>query len=215
MKTKVFLVFFLLYSNNIIAQQQLSQNMQKAFDVCWALRTAISSGNTASLKSANEEFKKCNLRPFSSLRPQESDTTSLNGHFVWDEVFVDSLIDGRDVRAFAQRYAERRTQRGATETRGGTVLIKSCAVKGKGKARFTFVSEKHQEIAVIAEPQGKLTLRIHTDRTGKWHNDDQDVKRGRESRIHVFDLPEGVKDTIEIEVINCKDEDISFVILSN
>ena len=194
---------------------QLNEEMQQVFDACWTMRTAISAGNTASLKSANEDFKKCNIRQFSSLRPQESDIISLDGHFVWDEAFADSLIEGRDVRKFAQRYAERGTHRGTAGIRGGAICIKSCAVKGKGKARFTFVSHDHQELAVIAEPQGNITLRVFCKNTNKWHNDDIDVKRGRESRVQIFDIPENVKETVELEVINCCDKDISFVVISN
>lgn len=211
----IIVLLFIAIASHVLAQQQLSESMQKAYDACWALRTAISTGNTASLKSANEDLKKCKVRSFSSLHPQASDTISLNGHFVWDEAFVDSLIAGRDVRKFAQRYAESRSYRGASGSRGGTVYLKSCAVKGKGTARFSFVSENHQELVVIAEPHGSVTLRIFCKKTKKWHNDDQDVKRGRAARQHVFDFPKGVKDTLEVEVINCGKKDISFVVISN
>ena len=208
-------LLFIAFTGNMLAQQKFSESTQKVFDACWALRTAISAGNTASMKSANEDLKKCRIRPFSSLHPQASDTTSLNGHFVWDETFVDSLIAGRDVRKFAQRYAESRSYRGSSGSRGRTVYIKSFAVKGKGVARFSFVSEKHQEFAVIAEPHGNVTLRMFCKKTKKWHNDDQDVKRGRAFRQQVFDFPEGVKDTVGVEVINCGKKDISFVVISN
>lgn len=216
MKRSAIIFFaYLAFVLNVSAQQPLNEKMQQAYDACWAMRTAIATGNTAALKSANEDFKKCHLRPFASLRQQESDIISLDGHFVWDDAFADSLIEGRDVRKWAQRYAERGVHRGASGSRGGAIVIKSSAVKGNGKAKFTFVSHDHQEIAVIAEPHGNVTLRVFCKKTNKWHNDDEDVKRGRESRTQIFDIPEGVKETVELEVINCGDKDISFVVISN
>lgn len=216
MKKELLAIAVILLSvQNVLAQSKLNSEMQKVFDVCWALRMAISTGNTAGLKSANEDFKKCKVKDFSLLSPQESDTVSLNGHFVWDEEFFDSLIEGRDVRKFAQRYADNRVRRGTSGSSGNRVYIKSCAVKKEGKAKFTFRSSNHQELVVITEPQGMISLRVYCKKTKKWHNDDEHVNDGRAYRQQIFDIPEGVKETVEVEVINCGDNDISFVIISN
>lgn len=209
------IIILLIMAQNVLGQSKLNAEMQKVFDACWALRMAISTGNTAGLKSANEEFKKCKVKDFSSLRPQDSDFVSLNGHFVWDEEFVDSLIAGRNVRIFAQRYAEKRVRRGSSNYNGKRIYIKSCAVKEQGKAKFTFPSSQHQELVVITEPQGKVSLRVYCKKTKKWYNDDEGVNDGRAFRQQIFDIPEGIKDTIEVEVINRGNDDISFVIISN
>ena len=203
------LVLFAFLSFNSYAQEKLNKEMQDVFDACWAIRTAIATGNKTSLKSANETFRQCNTSYFSTLRPVKSSIISLNDHFVWDEIFIDSLIKGKDVRRFAQRYAVR----GASSRNG--ILIKTCAVKGVGTAKFSFPSIGHQEIAVIAEPKGKITLRIHCKKSKIWHKDDEDVNEGRDYRYHIFDIPKGVNETIELEVINCGKDDISFVIISN
>ena len=209
------IVVLILMAQDMSAQLQLSTEMRKVFDVCWALRMAISTGNTTGLKSANEDFKKCKVKDFFTLCQQKSDIVSLNGHFVWDEVFVDSLIVGRNVRKFAQRYAEKRARRGTSGSGRNRVYIKSSAVKKNGKAKFTFPSSNHQELVVITEPQGKISLRVHCKKTKKWYNDDEDVNDGRAYRQQIFDIPKGVKDTVEVEVINCGNNDISFVIISN
>lgn len=209
------IAILLMMVHDVSAQSKLSAEMQKVFDVCWALRTAISTGNATGLKCANEDFKKCKVKDFSSLHPQDSDTISLNGHFVWDKEFVDSLIAGRDVRKFAQRYAEKLAQKGAFDSKGKRVFIKSCAVKKQGKARFTFSSSGHQELVVITEPKGKVSLRVHCKKNKKWYNDDEAVNDGRAYRQQIFDVPEGIKETVELEVLNCGYDDISFVIISN
>lgn len=201
----------LIFASNSFAQQQLGKSMQEVFDACWAMRTAISAGNTTSLKSANEDFKRCNVLPFIDLTPEESDIISLNGHFVWNDEFVDSLIINRKVRENAQKYAEIKRQAG----KRGAIYVKTYAVKSKGTAKFYFPTTKHQDIAVIAEPLGKISLRMRGMRTKKTSNDDQDVRRGQEYRIRTFDIPNGVSETIELQVINCSKRDISFVVICN
>lgn len=212
MKHKIVLIFALLiFASVTFAQQQLCKEMREVFDACWAMRTAISAGNATSLKSANEDFKRCNVLHFKDLTPEESDIISLNGHFVWNDEFVDSLIKNRKVREYAQKYAELKRQTG----KRGAIYVKTYAVKSKGVAKFFFPTTKHQEIAVIAEPRGKISLRMQGMRTKNSSNDDQDVRRGQEYRIRTFDTPKGVSETIELQVINCSKRDISFVVICN
>lgn len=213
MKRMILFAFVASICVSINAQNKLNSEMQPVFDACLAMRTAIATGSTVSLKSANEAFRSCKTLYFDLLRPMQSDTVSVNNHFVWDDLFVDSLIAGRNVRPFAQRYSDAVRTRGTNKRTG--VYVRTCAVKGKGKAKFSFASAGHKELAVIAEPKGKITLRVFCKKTRKWHNDDEDVNRGREYRIQTFDIPQGVKDTVELEVINCGKEDVSFVIISN
>lgn len=210
---KLLLFVFVIIVISCQAQDRLNKEMQAVFDACWAMRTAISSGNKTGLQSANNAFRQCRTHHFSLLRPNNANVISVNNHFVWDEIFVDSLIAGKNARIFAQRYADSRAMRG-TSNRGG-IAIRTCAVKGKKKATFTFTSKDHQELAVIAEPKGKITLRVHCKKTNIWRKDDKNPKIGEDYRIIVFDIPRGVTDTVELEVTNCVKDDISFVIISN
>lgn len=210
---KLLVVFFVaLWAISANAQQKLSAQSQKLYDACWALRTAISAGNTSSLKSANAAFKACKAGDFSSLRITSSKTKSLNGYFVWDEEFVDELIAGRDVRKFAQKYSDNRAVRG-TGTNG--LFTKTLVVAKKNSVKFTFPSRGLEELSVISEPGGKLTLRIYDKRAKKWYNDTEDVKRGRAARTRIIKLPQDVVSTLEVEVINCGNNDVSFVVISN
>lgn len=211
---KLFIIATLLIAMTmtVAAQQKLSPQSQKLFDACWALRTAISSGNTSSLKSANTAFKSCKSGDFSSLRLISPKQTSLNGFFVWDEDFVDELIAGRNARKFAQKYAENRAVRGASG-KGG--YVKTLMVKKNGNTKFSFTTRDLEELSIIAEPGGKLTIRIYDTKAKKWYNDTEDVKRGREFRTRIVKLPKNVVTTWEVEVINCSKKDISFAVLSN
>ena len=81
--------------------------------------------------------------------------------------------------------------------------------------KFTFPTRGLEELSVISEPGGRLTLRIYDKRAKKWYNDTEDVKRGRAARTRIINLPEDVVSTLEVEVINCSNKDVSFVVLSN
>ena len=59
MKKLLLLFIVALCTVSVSAQQKLSAQSKKLFDACWALRIAISSGNTSSLKSANAAFRAC------------------------------------------------------------------------------------------------------------------------------------------------------------
>lgn len=194
--------------------QTLSPNVQSVYDACLQMRAAIGAGNTATLRTANDALKSNNVKDFGSLMPIDEDILSLDGHFVFDYEFVDSLIAGRDVYRFAQRYADRTTVRGTTST-PNQVFTKTCAVKGKSSVRYTFKSRGRQELAVVAEPGGLVTLRVHDTTNNVWYNDTKKVKKGEPSRILVFDLPTATRNVLEVEVINLSKKDISFVVISN
>ncbi len=210
---KIAFIALLLIQAMTVEAQQLSEEMQAAYSTCVDLRDAIGAGNISGLRAANKKLKECAVNPFTSLRCTDDNPLSLDGHFVFDEVFVDSLIAGRDVYKFAQRYAASSGVRGASSR--GKIFTKTCAVKKLSSTKLTFVSRGHQELAVVAEPGGMITLRIYDKTHDKWYNDTKNVKKGQSSRTFVFDLPTSGRTTLEIEVKNCGKEDVSFVLISN
>lgn len=213
MKKYLILLLVLLKISPIFAQQ-LSEKTQIVFDACFKLRTAIASGNTTGLRSANKILKECDVLPFSSLRSIDESPLSLYGHFVFNEDFVDSLIAGRDVYKFAQRYASPSGVRGTSSN--GKVYMKTCAVKGNASSKYSFKCRGPlQELAVVTEPGGLVTLRVHDKTNNKWYNDTKKVKKGMESRIVTFELPTETRCVVELEVINCGKKDCSFVVISN
>lgn len=193
--------------------QELSNEMQTVYSACIKMSNAIESSNKQGLRAANTIFKNANTKDFQSLRLVGENSLSLDGHFVFDEVFVDSLLAGHNVYKFAQRYAQKRTKRG-TSARGG-ISTKTCAVKAKSSVKYSFASKGRQEIAVVTEPGGLVSLRIY-DKTNKiWYNDTKDVKKGQPYRYLVFDLPSDKRCVLEMEIINTSKNNISFVVISN
>lgn len=202
----------LLFMSNVY-EQKFSTNMQAAYEACLNMRKAIGSGSQTSLMAANKAFAACKTKTFEVLRCLTPDPLPLDGHFVFDEAFVDDLIEGRDVYKFAQRYARRGKNRGTSSS--GQIFDKTCAVKGLSSVKFSFPSKGLQELAVVTEPGGLITLRIYDKTNNKWYNDTEDVKIGRASRCMIMNLPENKRSVLEIEIINTVNKDISFVILSN
>lgn len=193
--------------------QQPTPEVQAAIDACMALRTAAGSGSTDGLKQANKALKACDVKPFSLLRCRDENVPSLNCHFVFDEKFVDSLVVNREVYKFAQQYADKAEKRSTSSS--GKVFAKTCMVKGKKSTIYTLGAKDTQYIAVVTEPKGLVTLRIHDKTNDKWYNDTEDVHVGRPFRIITIDLPKDRNNLLEIEVINTSENDISFVMIGN
>lgn len=195
--------------------QGLSPEVQNAYDACRQLQAAIGSGSTPTLRAANQNLKDCKTTYFSSLEVEDEDLQpSFNGHFLFDYEFVDSLIVNRQVYQFAQRYAVRCAERSISSS-SGKVCTKTCMVGGKSSTKMTYVSRGHQELAFVTEPGGLITVRIHDLKHNKWYNDNTMENEGMTSRIRVFDLPTSEIATIEVEVANKSEKDVSFVVICN
>ena len=97
----------------------------------------------------------------------------------------------------------------------GSVFLKNAAVRAESSVRYSFPSKGRQELAVVTEPGGMVTLRVYDKSNGKWYNDAEDVNAGRASRIMVIDLPDDKCNLLELEIVNRSGKDISFVIIGN
>ena len=163
-------------------------------------------------------MEKCNLSNFGALRSQNRDAEkSLVGHLVFNAAFADSLANGRDAYKNSDNINRSSVHRGQMQ-QGGR-LTKTCLIKANGKSVYTFVSSDRQELAVVAEPKGLITTRVHavnrTKGINEWHNDTTDVTKGRNSRKTAFNLPSNPKTTVTLEITNCTNKDISVVVISN
>lgn len=198
-------------------QDEVLKGYSTLVTICLSIRSALENKNMDELKLANTALKKCEAKAeFRSLRCNDNNILSLNGHFVYDEVFIDSIIEGKSLYDFADQYASERGTRGQKYT--GSALMVNKAVKKSSSSKYTFLSRGHQELAVITEPGGMITLRIHvTNKDGldARYNDTENVVKGQPYRVKSFDLPETQNNKVELEIINCGKKDISFVILSN
>lgn len=195
-----------------------TESIQSAVDACLLLVKSVESNNITALIEAKEAMQACKLTDFSSLkRKNQNDNESLNGHLVFNVAFVDSLIEGKNPYMNADEINKSMIHRG--QMRPGEISTKTCFIKAKGNSVYTFTSHGRQELAVIAEPGGLITTRVHVTnkekRINEWHNDIVDVAKGQNSRKAAFTLPCNSKSLVTLEIINCTGKDISVVVISN
>ena len=224
----LFLYIFMLIGTATASSQEMSccvsddadtiqtEIIQSAIDASIALRDAAAIGDSAALMQSARDLRECEIVNFNSLRCNDDTIHSMNGHLVFDEEFAESLASGQDAYQQADEMNRTVTHRG--QTANGSILTRTCMVKAGKSTKYTFSSKGHQELAVVAEAGGLVTMRIHvTNNVGldAWYNDTRDVRKGRPQRKTAFDLPNNRRNTVELEVINCTGRDISFVVISN
>ena len=192
--------------------------IQAAIDACLLLAESAESKDTIALQKAKVAMEECKLSDFGSLRSQNRDENELlEGHLVFNVAFADSLANGKDAYKNADNINRSSTHRGQMQP--GEILTKTCFVKAKGKSVYTFPSHDRQELAVVAEPGGLITTRVHavnkTKGINEWHNDTVDVAKGRNSRKTSFNLPSRPRSQVTLEITNCTNKDITVVVISN
>lgn len=209
---RIITVALLLAISVSLHGQRLSADVRAVSDACLAIRSAVGSGSLPQLRNASMALSHCDAEPFRTIRCLDVSPLPLDGHLVFNCEFADSLVAGRLVYPFAQRYADKQMR---SLSRGsGRTFYASFAVRSGSSSRFAFDSRGHQELTVVTEPSGLVTLRVHDLTHDRWYNDTVDEREGRPVRFLVFDLPREIC-TLELEVINTGERDTSFVIISN
>ena len=212
-------LFLFVISFSVVKGQEIetdSMSIDAVFEACAAMQESLENNDTTALVDAASRFKNSGATSFTSLRCKDDTVHSINGHFVFNEVFVDSLVSGNDAYGNADIINRSTTHRG--QTIDGSILTKTCFVKVGKSTKYTFTSRGKQELGIIAEPGGKLYVRVHvTNRNGldARYNDDKNAVNGTRRYRKAFNLPINQRNTVELEVINKGRKDTSFVVISN
>ena len=220
MKKIVLIVFSLFCALNISAQEDVSEELsiQTVMDACIALRDAVATGDTVAIRQSAEDLKAVKTVSFNSLRCKDESVQSLDGHLVFDEVFADSLAAGNTSVYNQADEMNKRSSAYRGQTADGSFLTKTCFVKAGQSTKYTFSSKGHQELAVVAEAGGLVTMKIRVTNSAGLdcrYDDTKNVKAGLPQRKTSFDLPTNRRNVVELEIINCGTKDCSFVVISN
>lgn len=212
------LILFALTFSDVKAQEIETDSMSidAVFEACVAMQESLENNDTTALIDAAARLKEAKATSFTSLRCKDDTIPSLNGHFVFNKVFVDSLAAGKDAYSKADDINRSTTHRG--QTSDGSILTKTCFVKAGKSTKYSFASRGRQELGIIAEPGGRIYVRIHvTNKSGfdARYNDDKNAKNGTRRFRKAFDLPVNQRNTVELEIINKGGKDTSFVVISN
>lgn len=213
-----FLLLLAIYVSVVNAQEIEvgCMSIDAVFDACVAMQESIEQNDTAALVGAADRLKNSETTSFTSLRCKDDIIYPLKGHFVFNEVFVDSLTTGHDAYSNSDSINCTSTCRG--QTSDGSIFTKTCLVKVGKSTKYVFTSRGRQELGIIAEPDGRIYVRVHvTNRSGMdvRYNDDKNAVNGVRRYRKAFDLPVNQRNTVELEVINKGRKDTSFVVISN
>lgn len=193
--------------------QTLSAPMEKAIEACTNLSNAIGAATTSQLKAANKILKAADIVDFGDLWLEKGKDICVDGHFIFDEEFIDSLIVNRKVIDFSSHYVKKRRNRASTNV-DGRIKMTTKALKAGQKAIWKTVNRRNAEYAIIAEPGGLFTMTIRDDKGNILYAETVNNKKGEPVRKAKIQLPDKAT-RIFIEVKNNCNNDASFALLGN
>ena len=219
MKKIVIIALYIFSSFSVYAQNVSNDSMdiQTVIDACISMRDAVAAGDTAAIRQSAQDLRASGATSFKSLRCKDDSIASLNGHLVFDGTFADSLAAG-NTSVYEKADDMNRSTAHRGQTTNGSYLTKTCFVKAGMSTKWTFASKGHQELAVVAEAGGLVTMKIHVTNSAGFDqrfDDTKSVKTGLPQRKTSFELPKDRRNTVELEVVNCGKKDCSFVVISN
>ena len=211
---RTFVISVLILGLSVLAKAQtLSVPMEKAIEVCTNLSNAIGAITTSQLKSANKALKAADIVDFGDLWLEKGKDLSVDGHFIFDEEFIDSLIVNRKVIDFSGHYAKKRSSRASTNV-NGRIKMTTKALKAGQKSVWKTVNRRNAEYAVVAEPGGLFTKTIRDDKGNVLYAETVNNKKGEPVRKARIQLPDKAT-RIFIEIKNNGKNDASFALLGN
>ena len=218
MKKNILILLFVFGALTAYSQKISTDilSIDAVVNACITMRDAVANNDPATIKESANVLRTIGVTSFSSLRCKDDSVLSLNGHLLFDEVFADSLAEGKDVYGKADEMNRTGIRRG--QYTNGKVYTKTCFVKAGMSTKYNFRSKGRQELAVVAEAGGLVTMKIHvTNSAGldKRFDDTKKVKKGMPQRKTSFELPKNISNLVELEILNCGKKDCSFVVISN
>ncbi len=197
----------------LTSAQTFSAAMEKAVAACVGLSESIGSTSTAGLKAANMALKKADIVYFGDLWLEKGKDLSVDGHFIFDEEFVDSLAENRLIIKFSSRYMRKRASWGPGGT-GGRIKMTTLALEAGASAVWKSVNRKLAEYALVAEPGGLFTMTIRDEKGRALYSETVNNKQGAKVRKAQIKLPDKIT-KLYIEIKNTGRNDASFALLSN
>lgn len=219
MRKLFFINLFILFTYNVYAQNVDKDRLdiQAVIDACITMRDAVAKGDSDAIRKSSELLRATGVISFNTLQCKDDSVASLNGHLVFDEAFADSLASGNTtIYDKADEMNRNKVDRG--QNPNGSYRAKTFYVEAGQSSKYSFNSKGHQELAVVAEAGGLVTMKIRvTNKAGLDRRfDDRDyVHQGLPQRKTAFDLPTKISNRIQLEIFNCGNKGCSFVVISN
>ena len=179
-----------------------------------SLREAYGSRDTQLLSKINEELKKYEVSYIQGIDCISNDEPSLEGHLIFDTEYIDYLIQSIPAANFEKYYKQYKSVRGAVDATA--ICTKTFAVRAYGKTRLKYCDYGGwSEFAIITEPGGLVNVVIRNKTLGTTRELNENTGKGSPLCQFPQIYEEGKFNEVEIDVINCTDKDISFVVVSS
>lgn len=216
MKKIILVLSALLASLPMMAQDDAGDEFDNAVEACITLRNAAATNDTAAIKQSAEQLRACQAGDFATLHQSEDETTSMNGHLVFDEAFADSLSKGIDVYERADSVNRKISERGSGTHTQPRLQTKTIVIKANQTATCSFVAKGTKKIAVVAEAGGRVSMTIqgfYKNKPYTQYVDTKDVKKGMAHRKGTLALRDDCLSSVSMKIKNCVKKDISIVII--
>ena len=218
MKKIVSLIVLLCGAALMYSQEQdtiVLRDIERAYNAYIMLRDAAAAEDVEVLGRVAGKIDCLSIEPFDSLMVQDGAAQSLQGHLVFNAQFARNLSWGENAYQNADSLSADDNRRG--EYADGKIRSKTCFIQAGGSRKYTFSSSGYQEIAIVAEQGGMVTMKIHVTNSkglNVRYDDQDDVKKGRPQRKRTFTLPTDCTSIVELEIINYGN-DCTIVVINN
>ncbi len=180
---------------------------------CEAVAEAYAKGSTVQLRSAANTLRSLAIEHPTLLNQTGGRKLSLDNHYIFDEVFIDSLITNRAVISFAREYARRRENKRGSGHLGQAVYLKNMIVAAGDTLKIRTAVRGAKNFAVVAEPGGLLTLQIRDIKGLPLYSERDRAKTGAQSRRAKVAFESGEAQAVELLIVNCGEHDSSFALI--
>lgn len=209
-----------LFQNDIyeVVTKDTPHSFNDVYEFFVQVRDLFCQNEFSPLSRLSTYFQNYNLHIYQGLKVIKGEIVSLDGHYIFNEEFMQLCSEGSKY-ANADKLNNKANLLGSRgQISVNSILYKNFCIKGNSSLTLSFPARGYEEIGVITEPGGAVSLRAHiTNKDGldKWYSTTNNFTKGEPYRRIQFDIPTDVRNIVEIEIINCTNKDVSFVILSN
>ena len=138
------------------------------------------------------------------------------GHLIFDYDFLSDLEKyGNTVYDNADKYTKSNNR---VLIPDNSILVKTCFVRGNSSVTYQFITRGYQELAIVAEPSGLVSAKVHVTNSGgydEWYGDSGDNTIGKPYKHIYFETPKNIRSSVTMVVRNHTAHDITFAVISN
>lgn len=221
----LFILIWLLFPEYVYSQSKSDHVNSKVYKVARLFEevtVAIERGGSQlKLRDLAEQIKIYSFVPIPKeiLKEDiEKDSFDLTKHLVFLPEIIDSLASGHQGKSYAlSAYRRFKQVKKGAHTTSADLCIETKMIKAKEAHRFTINTRGRQDIAVVAEPYGRLSLLVRDTTHNRFKTEKEKETEGKIMRFLSYgsDLPSNTEYQLVIYIENKSTLDVSYAIILN